>query len=65
MYLVLCETDHGKRYHVWTSCPEAYADRVHVFGPVDDYPEIAHEGVFEPDAWDEDADVDRAFGGLQ
>lgn len=63
MYLVLCETPHGTRYHVFTETPEAYyEDRHYQFGPMEDPDGAVDSGYYQPDKWDDHGDAEGAAG---
>lgn len=63
MYMVLCETPHGTRYHVFTEMPESYyEDLVYQFGPVDDPEGAVDSGYYRPEEWDENGDAESASG---
>lgn len=63
MYLVLCETGHGSRYHVFTEMPESYnEDLVHKFGPMEDPSGAVESGYYHPEKWDDYGDAIAAAG---
>lgn len=62
MYMVLCETGFGRRYHVFTDIPENYNEDLVWKLNVEDVDSAVESGYVRPESWDEDGDAEAAFG---